>query len=164
MICKFIKKGIVFILPLTILPAIIGLGYYLHRPDSLSLPDASRKILILGDSHTECGINDSLFPIASIFQKAVNPICFAMLSCRCWLPGKRLLIPFCLVSIPGVFRPVPISPECISSTLPLPVGLEYFAGLSRRDAFVYGRAFVASFLAGTLSGRRFFGVARLQIG
>ncbi len=77
MICKFIKKGIVFILPLTILPAIIGLGYYLHRPDSLSLPDASRIRIQSVVSMIP------FFPIASIFQKAVNPICFAMLSCRC---------------------------------------------------------------------------------
>ena len=89
MICKFIRKGIVFILPLTILPAIIGLGYYLHRPDSLSLPDASRKILILGDSHTECGINDSLFSNSFNFSESSESYLFCYAKLQMLTSGQK---------------------------------------------------------------------------
>ena len=114
MICKFIKKGIVFILPLTILPAIIGLGYYLHRPDSLSLPDASRKILILGDSHTECGINDSLFSNSFNFSESSESYLFCYAKLQMLTSGQKTFDTLLLsvnprslsagTHIPGVYK------------------------------------------------------------
>lgn len=85
MIRKFVLRGSLFLLPLIILPVIIGLGYYLHHPAYLNLPDPSKKILILGDSHTECGINDSIFRNSQNYSETSEPYmyCYAKLQMLC---------------------------------------------------------------------------------
>lgn len=114
MIRKFISRGIIFVLPLAILPAVIGLGYHLHRPDSLSLPDPSKSILILGDSHTECGINDSLFSNSINLSESSESYLFSYAKLQMLTSGQETFNTLLLsvnprslstrTSIPGVYK------------------------------------------------------------
>lgn len=114
MIGKFIRKGIIFVLPLAVLPAIIGLGYQLHHPAYLSLPDMSKDILILGDSHTECGINDSIFSNCMNFSETSEPYMFCYAKLQMLTSGKNNFDTLLLSvnprslsarsSIPGVYK------------------------------------------------------------